>query len=99
MRSQLRGKEREIGGNKMISDRGKLLEPESGDLVQDRAFVGNRIRQNDVESGEAVGRDEEQRLAEIEDFAHLAAAQFGQVRKIERDKSFVRHDVAELQTR
>ena len=83
MRSQLRGKEREIGRNKMISDRGKLLEPESRDLVQDRAFLGNRIGQNHVEGGEPVGCDEEECLAQVKYLAYLAAAQFRQVRKIE----------------
>ena len=37
-----------------------------------------------VEGGEAIGRDEEERLAEIEDFAHFAAAQFFDAGKFER---------------
>ena len=60
----------------MIRREAKSLEPKGGDLIQNRSFVRNRIGQDDVKGGKPIGRDEEQSLAEIEDFAHLAAAQF-----------------------
>ena len=67
----------------MILRHFNLFEPKSGDLVQDRALVRNRVGQDDVESREAVGRDEEQRFVELENFAHLAAAQLADSGEIE----------------
>jgi hypothetical protein len=42
----------------------------------------NRIRQNDVESGEAIGGDEEQGVAEVEDFTNFSGAEFRYARQV-----------------
>ena len=52
------------------------LEPERGNLVEHSSFVRNRIRQDHVKGGDTIGDDKQQRLAEIENFAYLPAAQF-----------------------
>jgi hypothetical protein len=52
------------------------IEPKGGNLVEHCAFVRNRIGQDHVKCGDAIGDDEEQCLAQVEHFAHLAAAQF-----------------------
>ena len=77
----------EARSNVMIFSKGELLEPKRRDLVQHRAFSWNGIGQDDIESGKPVGRDEEEDVAEIKDFAHFTAAQFrdaGQVDSAER---------------
>ena len=53
-----------------------FAEPEFAERGEDAAFFGNRIGQDHVERADAVGGDEQQRVAEIEDFAHLAALEF-----------------------
>ena len=44
----------EIRGDKMIIDVVETLKPERRNLIQDRAFIRNRIGQDDVKSGEAI---------------------------------------------
>jgi len=39
------------------------IEPEEGKLREDAAFVGNGRWEDDVESGEAVGGDDQQLIA------------------------------------
>ncbi len=67
----------------MILPQPNFFEPESGNLIEDRPFIRDRVGQNNVEGGKAIGRDKEEGIAEIEDFAHLAAAQFRQAGQIE----------------
>ena len=69
----------------MIAHESEALKPKRRNLIQDRAFEGHRIRQDAVEGGNAIGRDEEERLAQIKYFADFAAAEFWD-REIERDE-------------
>ena len=68
----------------MISGKGESLKPESGNLIQHCTFEWNRIWQDDIESGEPVGSDKEQVLPEIENLAHLPAAQFRDSGQVDR---------------
>src|SRR5438309_6292544 len=61
------GKMVDVRGDHVALDKIKSPKPEGGDLVQDRAFVRNRVGQDDVEGRETIGGDEEKRVAEIED--------------------------------
>src|SRR6266480_3125702 len=57
--------------------------PERGNLIQNGTLLRNRIGQDDVEGGQTIGRDKEERVAEIEDFADFAGAQFRNAGKFE----------------
>jgi 23S rRNA (cytosine1962-C5)-methyltransferase len=59
----------------VIVDLAEAVEPKRGELIQDGAFLWDWIRQDDIERRDAIGRDKEQRVTEIEDFAHFPAAQ------------------------
>ena len=60
----------------ILDDVLKLIHPEAGELVQHRAFSGNRCRQHDIESRQTVGRnDHEMTFVKLVDIAHLAAAE------------------------
>jgi len=61
----------------------KTLEPERGNLVEHRALVRNWVGKDDVKSRNAIRDDKEQRLPEIENFAHLAAAQYFDSRQVD----------------
>ena len=50
------------------------LEPERRQLRQDLALVGNARAEHVVERRDAIGRDDEQVVADLVDVAHLAAA-------------------------
>ena len=67
----------------MIANIVESLEPERGNLIQHCAFVGNRIGKDHVKGGDPIRDDKEQCLAQIEYFAHLAAAQFFNSREID----------------
>ena len=49
-----------------------LAEPVCGDLRQDIAFVGDALAHDDVEGGDAVGRDDQQSFTQIIDVTDLA---------------------------
>ena len=66
----------EISRDEVIVDLIEVFEPKRGELIQHCALVGNRIRQNHVEGRKAIGHDEKECIAKIENFAHLAAAHF-----------------------
>ena len=66
----------EIGRDKVTLDLVEPLEPECGNLVEHCALVRNGVGQDYVKSRDAIGRYEEERFAEVEDFAYLPAAQF-----------------------
>ena len=51
-----------------------MIEPERGHLSQHFSLVGNRSGQHDIESGQAVRRDDQKMLAQIINVADLAAA-------------------------
>src|SRR5208283_1838225 len=50
-----------------------LREPEIGNLREHFALARDAVGHDDVERGDAVARDEEQPVAEVKNFAHLAA--------------------------
>ncbi len=66
----------DVGGDHVVLDKGETPEPKRGKLIQDRALARNRIGEDDIKSGEPIGRDEEERFAEIKHFADFAAAEF-----------------------
>ncbi len=80
----------ELHRDHVIRREGETLKPKSGELVQDRALVRDGIGQNAIEGGDAVGYDEEEGFAEIENLADLSAAKFRDG-KIESAKEGVRH--------
>ena len=55
-------------------DIGQLVEPERRQLRQHLALVGDAGAQHVVEGGDAVGGDQEQRIAQVVDVAHFAGA-------------------------
>jgi len=65
----------EVRRDEVIINLIEAFEPERRELIQDCALVRNRVGQNHVERRQTIGRDEEQRLAEIKHFAHFSAAQ------------------------
>jgi hypothetical protein len=68
-----------------------LREPEVRDLGQDFAFARDAVGHDDVESGDSIGSDEEEAIAEIENFADLTALQFFDPRQFELKYSFIWH--------
>ena len=66
----------EAGGEQMVLHEIEPCEPECGKPVQDGAFAGNRVGHDAVEGRDAIRGDEEEAVAEIENFAHFAAADF-----------------------
>ena len=55
-----------------------FAEPKLAECRQYSAFFWNRIRQDYIECANPVGRDEQQRIAEIKDFTDFAATDFFQ---------------------
>ena len=55
-------------------DLGEAAEPEVRELREDLPLVRDAGREHAVEGGDAVGRDEEEAVAEVVDVAHLSAA-------------------------
>ena len=53
-------------------DRPRAFEPERGDLREDLALVGNARAEHVVEGRDAIGRDDQQAIAEIVDVADLS---------------------------
>jgi len=63
---------RDLRGDQMVrTDQGGEIEPEFGNLGQDFSFVGNEGRQDVIEGGNAVGRDDEQFIVDFKDVSHL----------------------------
>jgi len=60
----------------MVLHKRETPEPKGGELIQDRTFARNRVRENDVKSGKPICRDEKERFAQIKNFADFAAAEF-----------------------
>src|SRR5258706_12799522 len=64
-----------------------LRKPEQGDLREHFALERDGIRQHDVESRQAIGRDDEQMLGiHIVDIAHLALVNLLQAAKLRLEK-------------
>src|SRR3954470_1661467 len=72
-----------VGGNHVVRDEIEPAKPEGGDLIQDGALLRDRVRQNDVEGRKAIGGNEEERVAEIEDFTDFSGAEFWNAGKVE----------------
>ena len=70
----------------MIWNKVEFVEPKCGNLGKHFPFVRNRIRQDAVEGGDAIRRDEQKILAEVKNFTNLAAADFRNPWKIAREK-------------
>jgi hypothetical protein len=51
-----------------------LTEPEGGEMREDLPLVGNGIAHDDIEGRDAIGRDDEQAIVQVEDVPDLAAA-------------------------
>ncbi len=58
-------------------DRAEALEPEDGEGGENLALVRDRVRMDDVVGRDAVGGDEQQRVAEIVDLTDLASGDEG----------------------
>ena len=54
------------------NDCARPVEPERGDLGEDLALVGDARAEHVVEGGNAIGRDDQQAIAEIVDIANLS---------------------------
>jgi len=64
----------ELRFQQMVLGVAEAAEPEDRDLVEDFSFVGDAGREDDIEGGDAVGGDEEERVAEVVDVAYFSAA-------------------------
>ena len=81
VRLQRCGVRGDVGGDDVVrADLFEVVEPEERDLREHLALVRDRIGQDAVERRQAVRRHKQQRLAQVEDLAHLAALEFRQVR-------------------
>ena len=95
-RASLRGERLQIRrqriirlGEQMVGhERGEFLEPEMRNLREHLALARNAVGHDDVEGGDAVAGDEQQPVAEVEDFAHLAAAEFFDAGQVELENGF-----------
>src|ERR1017187_10764879 len=77
-------------GEQMIRhERRKFLKPEMGNLREHLALARNAVGHDDVEGGDAVAGDEQEAVAEVEDFADLAGADFFDAGQIELQNWFV----------
>ena len=69
----------------------RLCEPEVGDLGQHFAFARDAVGHDDVKGGDAVGGDEEQAVAQVEDLAHFAALELAHAGQIELEQGLICH--------
>ena len=72
-----------VGEQVVRLERFGLREPEIGNLREHLALARDAVGHDDVEGRDAVGGDEQQAVAEVEDFAHLAALEFFDARQFE----------------
>ena len=70
---------------------GGLGEPEIGNLREHLALARNPVGHDAIEGGDAVGGDKQQAVAQIKNFADLAAFQFADAGQFKRQKWFVQH--------
>src|ERR1017187_3202012 len=79
-------------GEQMIRhERRKFLKPEMGNLREHLALARNAVGHDDVEGGDAVAGDEQEAVAEVEDFADLAGANFFDAGQVELENRCVVH--------
>ena len=77
-------------GEQMVRhERGKFLKPEMRNLREHLALARNAVGHDDVEGGNAVAGDEQEAVAEVEDFADFAGADFFDAGQIELQNWFV----------
>ena len=74
----------DIGGDHVVlHDIGKIVEPEQRNLIEDSPLVWDARRQNVIESGDAVGGNEEQLLVahgvDVTDLAAGMKVEFGKI--------------------
>ncbi len=67
----------------VLDDVRGLVEPEFAERGEHMALFGDRVGHDHIESADAVGGHDEQRVAEVEDFAHLATAQLLDARQVD----------------
>ena len=65
-----------VGHEVVREDFADEVEPTQGDAGEKLALAGHAVGHDDIEGREAVGRDDEEVVAEIEDLAHLAGGDF-----------------------
>ena len=69
------GKSSTFDGDQMVRDEiANQAEPERRELREHLALVRDARAEDVVEGGDAIGRDDQQLVAEIVDVAHLAAS-------------------------
>src|SRR5437764_5375217 len=73
------------------NDRCKALEPKKRERRQNFAFARDSVGHDAVESGNAIGGDKQQPVAEVEHFTDLAAFYFGDAWEINLEQWFVQH--------
>ena len=88
------GIRRDVGRDEVIRhDAGELREPERRQLREHLALVGNARSEHVVERRDAIGGDDQQRIAEVVDVAHLARAEAAQRRKLRAGERGREHHV------
>jgi hypothetical protein len=80
------GKIGEVHGDEVILDELHFSKPERGELREHLAFARDGIRQDAVECRDAIGGDEKQVFAEVENLAHFSARDFANAGKIESEQ-------------
>ncbi len=87
------GRERVLGaGDEVIFNDGlEAIEPEKGDLREDFAFAGYAVGKDAVEGGNPVGGNHQEPVTKVEEFTHLAAAQFADAGQVQLQNWFVCH--------
>ena len=77
-------------GQQMVRhERGKLIEPEIRNLGEHLALTRDAVGHDDIKRRDAVAGDQQQPVAEVENLADLAAAQFLDAWQLEREDRFV----------
>ena len=89
VRRQLRTR-RDVGRNQVVRNVAHQVEPEERNLRQNLALARHAAGHDHVEGADPVGRNEEQRVAEVVDIAHLAAVDELHARNFGREQRSVR---------
>ena len=85
VRRELLGQVGDVGGEQVVGHHvAEQLEPEERELGEHLALVRDRVGQHHVERAEAVGRDEQQPVAEVVEVADLALG-VGRRRKLRHE--------------
>ena len=77
--SVFRGEQAGLIGQEVVGDElPHLREPPQTDLREHDALAGDAVGQDHIEGRQAVGGGDQQRIAQVEDFAHLAGGELGE---------------------